>query len=389
VHFDKININKETFRQFASTSLMRFVVGMALGLAAIHYYYAGPIDPGKIALGSETAEARETWQGQPITGTRVRAIRSIVDGLSTALAARPRPDRPIVVWLGNSQLHAINQFKPGDHLAPYWLVERADCHDCFLPLGISLPNANMQEQYVLELDITRRIPVKMVIVELCYDNLREDGLRDEFELMMDGGLRADLRQSGVGRNMLAAWDARTKVDPDAEDVSGLQGFLQRPLEKFLVRGLAQVFPLWAARPSLRGQFLDDLYWTRNWLLGITPSTVRKPIQPRYERNMRALETMLADLSRKHITVIGYIAPIRHDLPIPYEIASYEAWKAEVAALGANYGMTLLNLEGLVPNDQWGTYHKNDVDFMHFQGPGHILVADALRPTVMRLLAGNE
>jgi hypothetical protein len=309
--------------------------------------------------------------------------------LSTSLAAHPQPGQPIVVWLGNSQLHTINQFKPGDHLAPYWLIEVASCTDCFLPLGISLPNANMQEHYVLALDIIRQIPVKVMIIELCYDNLREDGLRDEFELMMNDELRGNLQKSSIGREMLTTWDARTKVDPDAEEAAGLNGFLQRPLEKFLVARLNEMFPLWAARPFLRGQFLDDLYWSRNWILRITPSTVRKPILPRYDRNMQALEAMLADLNRHHIPVIGYIAAIRHDLPIPYEVASYDSWKDEVVTLAGKYGVTLLSLENLVPNNQWGTYHKDDVDFMHFQGAGHILVANALRPTVLRLLAGHE
>jgi hypothetical protein len=360
-----------------------------IGLGCIHFYYAGPTDPGKIALGTETVESQESWQGQPITGMRVRGIRSIVDGLSKSPTEQWRSNQPIVVWFGNSQLHSINQFKSGDHLAPYWLIEGANCPACFLPLGISLPNANMQEHYVLELTITRRAGVKMVILELCYDNLREDGLRDELELMMNDELRADLRNTTVGTEMVIAWDARTKVDPDAEDVAGLQGFMQRPLEKFLVASLDRVFPLWAARPFLRGQFLDDLYWFRNWVFGITPSTVRKPIEPRYDRNMRALETMLADLTHRHIAVIGYISPIRQDLPIPYDIASYDRWKGEVATLARKYGVMLLNLEKLVPNDQWGSYHKDDVDFMHFQGRGHVLVADALRPIVQRRIAGNE
>jgi len=382
-------MNKIAFRELANSALVRFIVGTALGLAAIQHYYAGPVDPAKIALGAENTESQESWQGHPITGTSVRAIRAVIDDLAGSLAANPQPKTPVAIWLGNSQLHAINQFKHGDHLAPYWLIEGAVCSDCLLPLGISLPNANMQEQYVLDLDITKRVPVKVVVIELCYDNLREDGLRDDFELLINADLRADLRRSGVGQEILAAWDGRTKVDPDAQEVAGLQGFLQRPLETFLVTRLGEIFPLWAARPSLRGQFLDDLYWGRNWVLGITPSTVRMPIVSRYDRNMRALDAMLANLARKRIVAIGYIAPIRHDLPIPYELTSYSRWKSEVAALAAKYNVTLLNLENLVPNDQWGSYHKSDVDFMHFQGSGHVLVADALRPTVFRMLAGEH
>jgi hypothetical protein len=381
-------MKRVALRELANSSLMRVVAGAVIGLAGLYYYYAGPIDPGKIALGTETIEARETWQGQAITGARVRATRSIIDRLADSQAQKPQR-MPIVLWLGNSQLHAINRYKPGDHLAPYWLIDRANCLDCFLPLGITLPNANIQEHYVLELDVTKHIPIKLVILELCFDDLREDGLRDEFELILDNHLRAELGKSNVGKEILTGWDASTKVNPDEEDVAGLQGFLQRPLEKFIVAGLDRVFPLWAARSYLRGQFLDNLYYFRNWVFGITPSTVRRMIAPRYARNMRALEAMMSDLTSQHIATIAYIAPIRHDVPMPYEMASYDRWKAEVAALAAKHDVTLLNLENLVPGDQWGSSHKDDIDFMHFQGRGHVLVANELRPEVLRLLAGKD
>jgi hypothetical protein len=49
----------------------------------------------------------------------------------------------------------------------------------------------------------------------------------------------------------------------------------------------------------------------------------------------------------------------------------------------------LNLERLVPAHQWGSVRKGDIDFMHFQGSGHKLLADALHPEVQRLLAREQ
>jgi hypothetical protein len=34
---------------------------------------------------------------------------------------------------------------------------------------------------------------------------------------------------------------------------------------------------------------------------------------------------------------------------------------------------------------WGTYHGDDIDFMHFQGEGHKLLATALLPHVQAML----
>ena len=368
----------------ATSSLVRFLAGAAIGIAALFYFYAGPVDPGTIALGTQTVEANESVDGLSITASRVGKLRSLV----RELRARPVPGRPVVLWLGNSQMHAINQYRPGDHLATYWLVNDVSCALCLLPIGATIPNADIQEHYVLASYFISQIKTDLVVLELCFDDLREDGLRDEFELVMDDNTRKHLDRSVVGKQILTAWDARAKVNPDAEEVAGLQGFVQRPVEKALVSGLGALFPLWRARPYLRAELLDDLYWFRNWVFRIKPSTVRRMIAVRYERNMRALETLMEGVARDRIPMIAYIAPIRNDVSIPYEPAVYARWKDEVAALAARHGVTLLNLEALVPGNLWGSYHNDDIDFMHFQGPGHQLVANALRPDVMRLLAAR-
>ena len=41
-----------------------------------------------------------------------------------------------------------------------------------------------------------------------------------------------------------------------------------------------------------------------------------------------------------------------------------------------------------PGDNWGSYTGDDIDFMHFQGAGHRLVAEALLPHVEEMLAGR-
>jgi hypothetical protein len=61
----------------------------------------------------------------------------------------------------------------------------------------------------------------------------------------------------------------------------------------------------------------------------------------------------------------------------------------VETLARRHGVLLLNLETLVPPQYWGTYHKDDIDFMHFQGEGHRLLAEALRPAVESWTLGRE
>ena len=320
----------------------------------------------------------EQWQGRDVTALNPIGIRELIASQTQTMAPVPDCDRPAILWLGNSQLHFINQYRVGDHLAPYWLRKNLGCG---IPLGLSLPNANLQEMYVLETVATRRLPVRAILLELCFDDLREDGLRSEFSGFFDAADRRSLMTNIVGRQILgSAETAWNKANSDDEN-GGLNGFAQKSLEENLTNVLGKVWPLWAARSDLRAQALVDLYFTRNAVLGITPTTVRKMIAPRYARNMSALEQLFKDARSKNISVIAYIAPIRQDVSLPYDAIQYARWKAEVSAMARQSGARLVNLEALVPAVHWGETSHRDVDFMHFRGEGHRILADALLPYV--------
>jgi hypothetical protein len=170
-----------------------------------------------------------------------------------------------------------------------------------------------------------------------------------------------------------------------KDGIGLEGFVQQRVEQALTSRLASVSDLWAKRPDLRVKVLIDLYLLRNAVFGIKATTVRKMIPLRYARNMQALETILSDADINGIPVLVYIAPLRPDVAAPYDPLQYSEWKDEVFRLAKRHHARLMNLETLVPAKEWGTYSGDEVDFMHFKGPGHAMVADALRPAVTELL----
>jgi hypothetical protein len=367
-----------------NASLGRLLVAGAIAFVGLYIYNPGHLDPDTIALNPENQRQYETWKEQRITANRISDINTLIEQLSVSPEEHSTA-RHLILWLGNSQLHQINQYHSGDHLAPYWLIKSSRCGDCLYPLGISLPNANFQEHYVLAHLVEKHLPISLIVLELCFDQLREDGLREDFKLMMSDALRADLDESAIGKNILRGWDALYSKEPDKKRPSGLQGFAQERLENALDSGLGRVLPLWTYRPDLRGKFLLDLYFFRNWVFGIKPTTVRRLLKPRYQRNMQALELMMREAAQAGIPMLAYIAPIRHDVPLPYDVSEYESWKIVIAKLSEQYHVDLINLEQLVPAEEWGTYNGDDIDFMHFQGLGHVMLADALRPSIQRLL----
>src|SRR5262249_35291754 len=147
------------------------------------------------------------------------------------------------------------------------------------------------EYYFLTTMVGDRIPLSKfsaIILTLPFDKLRNDGLRDDFQMFMNGRIRARLGETQIGRDILGEWDSRNKAIGDDRS-SGLNGFAQKPLEDELNRLLDRTVPLWSQRGNLRTDVLVELYFLRNAALGIKPNTVRKIIRPRYVRNMQALD----------------------------------------------------------------------------------------------------
>lgn len=364
-------------------TLSRIIFAAILAFIALHFYGQRVIVAEEFALGTENARKVESRDGKEFTASYVKNMASIIEGIVNHSSVSA-PDPQYLLWLGNSQLHAINQFRQGDHIAPYWLRESLACSDCIVPLGFSLPNANFQEYLAISQYVQANVPVRAVVMELAYVQMREDALRGDFTPIMTQELQGRIGSTKIGREIISRWE-QSGDKKSSQRFSGLEGFIQKRYEEKLNSTLESNWPLWANRSSLYVNFLGDLYNLRNTVFFIKPSTVRKGIKSRSERNMAALEAILADCRRKEIPVIVYIAPVRQDHPIPYDAKEYDDWKKEVAAASARHSALFLNLEQLVPPQYWGSRDGETLDFMHFQGEGHKLVAKALLPKVNELL----
>jgi hypothetical protein len=360
---------------------LRLTIGFCLAAAALAAYGYHQIAPERVGLAAEVTFSAERWNGVPFTGSNIPSIKETIRIQATEVpSGHAACRRKIDLWLGNSQLHSINYQQPADHLAPYWLRKASSCPNDYIPLGISLPNASLQEHLVLAHYVAARTTVSRVIISLTFDDLREDGLRNEFASLLSDHDRDRLRAGSAGRAIIERAEAEWHTSAGGggkSDGGPLEGFVQKHVEDRLNAALSRISRMWAQRANLQSALLYDLYFARNALLGIKPTTVRKMIRPRYLRNMAALQSLLEHMHAAGIPVLAYISPIRQSPKPPYNSVEYEAWKQEVAGLAQRTGARLVNLEKLVPDDQWGSYIGDEVDFMHFRGKGHQLLAEAV------------
>ena len=293
------------------------------------------------------------------------------------------------LWLGNSQVHAVNQQKTGETNAPPILFKLLSARGLDL-ITLTQPNANLEEHYVLFEYVRHHAPIRVLILPAVFDDMREEGLREDVAILTkDQETRVALGKTAIGAALLRS---ATAAGGENVDTKGISGTPQEKMESAVNTWLAGHSELWASRPELRGRFLLSLFFARNMTFGIKPTTKRKVIRGRYEANFSALKATLQAAKEDGIKAILYIAPLRGGVEIPYERSEYEKFKLDVARIASSYGARFANLETLVPDDLWGMKANTglgegeELDFMHFQAAGHTLLTTRLDALVAEALA---
>ena len=139
-----------------------------------------------------------------------------------------------------------------------------------------------------------------------------------------------------------------------------------------------------------GQIFHKLYLLRNSIFNINSSTTRKILRQPYLNNQNAFKEILNLASKNKIEVLVYIAPIRNDVKLPYDIEEYDSFKKQIKNITNKNGAHFVSLENIVPSEFWGQIYstnikKKEIDFMHFKTEGHNLLAYSLLTELRKIL----
>ena len=359
---------------------------MVVSLLLLPFFLNGmigdtPINWEELALGKETFSPHVFLED----GTRVYAKNqdqvvhcSSIENCFKNFSINKKT--PVVLWLGNSQLHAINQYKETDVLASEILHNnlKKDGYDL---LTISHPSANLQEHYTIAEYAKLQLGLDSIIIGVVFDDFREDGVRNDIgKFLKDKPLSDELKATKIGRKIINNYK---EVLDTQDDYGALRLSFQDKAERFLNEKLESISEIWGRRPYLRGLVFNTLYKTRNYVFNINPSTKRKMIKPRFKDNWNALESLIDSYVSSGINVFVYIAPIRGDVEIPYLPNEYDKFKLELTLLASKKGFNLMNYEDLVPAQFWGLKDSTNIDgspeldFMHYQYGGHKILSDQI------------
>lgn len=359
--------------------LVTLGVGIGLGLWVLNYYYQNRIVPDELALGAGTKPMEVSWRSKPLTALRL----SNYAGVYPESSSREVHENE-AVWLGNSQLHSVNQYKEGDTLAPVYASERLG----WPVYGLSLPNASLQEHMVVgQWVLQRRVP-EWLIIPVVFDDTREDGLRPDFTEIDSPGLRTALAGSGAGIELTRELDKLSAGERESQGTTHSHFSLQVIVENALEGWADRHWDVWAKRGEIFSTFLaTDVYHLRNWIFGINATTKRPRIPQRYEKNMDSLRALLKAAADAHVKVIVYIPPLRWDVSPPYFLEQYEECKKDTQRVAREEGAYFIDIDHAVPDGLWGEAY-GDIDFMHFREEGHKILGEEMAATILRAESGE-
>lgn len=327
----------------------------------------------ELALGKYTSSCYAMFNGQRLHGGFLNQLPEIQSGVDKrGLSKR-------VLWLGNSQLHGINQFKKGQNNSVYYLFRYIFPINWDL-IAFSIPNGNLAEFYILFEYIRNKIPVNILVLPVVFDDMRNDSIRSDLITAVPHKLiKTNFTKTKTG-GIPATENEKILVPGSPDDMAGLKDTIQEKVEKILNKWMAKNFLLWNLRKQARGSFFTFLYRLRNSVFNISAQTKRPMIKGRYELNLTSLKSILESAKNNGIKVLVYNVPIRHDVEIPYIITQYEKFKKDIEKVVKENEGVFVNLENVVPTAFWGRKGSTgikgggELDFMHFKEKGHIIVA---------------
>ena len=356
------------------------ITGLIIAIFALYYFSEIKKDQIKfeeLALGKDVTVEFGTVDNYKV---HCQDLRDINECISSYL--NYGENLPVTLWLGNSQLHAINQFTAGDKPSSVKLHKLLKKKEQFL-ITFSQPNANLQEHLILLSHLIQKLPVKNLILPVVFDDMREINIRSQIENIFEYNETKNflIKSSKIGKSLYKNFLSTKENSSDSS--------LQKKSEKILNQGLEKIWPIWMNRPNLRGDLFNELYQIRNYIFQINPSSTRNMIPGHYLKNFQALEDLLSISNFKGLKVLAYIVPIRDDYKIPYHLDEYKNFKKDIKDLSVKKEIKFINLEKTVPNSLWGeknstsVTNKKEIDFMHFKSEGHDLLAEAIYQQIIK------
>ena len=376
--------------------LVPIIIGTAIGLSILVFLFSGEdtkfIDAG---LGLNTSSAPFDHKAGKFFCTSAIDVNDCIN------ESKKRSPKTRILWLGASQLYGINQRADKDRAAPWSVFDRLNEKSIDV-ITVAQANGYPEEHRILFEFVESKIKLDGLVLGLVYDDMREMGIRPSIQagiLDINNDAMTPKVNSGARSNVRPALST-TNSEKVLKAKIPIRATLQEKSEAWLTTKLENCCGLETLRAEVRGQILLMLTDVRRLLETLRARHTRDLSQyrvsipaARYKANRKAIQSILERAREKNTKVLLYIAPRPTDF-FPYDPNGYTEYKKDMMGLAKEFDATLVNLEDLVPNNMWGlidlTFGFPVRDPFHFQGKGHLLLADEIISAIeQQYIKGGE
>jgi len=362
--------------------------GIFLGVLAFHLvgHRVSKFDPDKVGLGLNTTSAVSYNRNLVISSGNPRML---IPAIQSARESRDH----VVLWLGASQLHAINHYEQGDDLAVgYANLQSTNNKNGDTYVQCSLGNANFHEMLCSYL-MLRGLDVKVdtLLVALTYDDLREAGIRPEVRKWMESPkIWLTKTQPGELRSLqeeLNKLETNQGVPNSPVARNPTSGTPQEQLEAEIVSGLVSFWAAYGKRGQIRSMIHIFLRSFAARILGGVFQR-RTPEVPKVIKswNQGALETLITVAIKDGLRICLYKQPHRPGLqPFLHNRQDYDRWHESIEAMARKTPQIhYQDFETIVPASLWGLTNEGRPDCFHFQDKGHRILGTAINTWLQSL-----
>lgn len=377
--------------------LFLIIIGIIVGVSIFSYSASKQRDfhPEDFGLGlnTQTRIGMDRDKLISVTGNGDQ-LKLFIPQIITRFKELKSEGKKVALWLGASQLHAINRKAEDDRLAVEFANQLSIDHsDSIAYLQVSTPNANFHDLLILyQLFRQEELKPDWLIVALVYDDLRENPIQKFLLELLKPLPKEVLSNYSVAMHEIQK-EINANLNSDAKhqvvERTVTHGTLQEKIEHYLISLLNQYLPGYQYRDKLQSK-ISILVTTLVSLAAIEVSLIKyrkhsddsqryPDIAPHLiDWNKNALKEIIEISKSDSTNLLLYRQPIRPTTGAFYHNRQlYQEFFDQLSNQVDNKSTYYLDLESIVESQDWGITNLGEPDVFHFTVRGHYLLGNAI------------
>ncbi len=344
-------------------------------------YLSSSFKPDELGLGRNTTGHIAYFNNKRLSG-----ISNAIDSVKFFMNQQVKVEQNnnLCLWLGNSQLHSINYYQPGNRLAVEYtnklLAENGDNTTVY---QFSCPHLNIIEELLFISEIRNMgINPKVLILPVTYRSFHFTTIRSELKSLTGyknvEKIITDNKLKEIYRYEIES-DERGKLKSEKKT-------WQDQSEESINLWFTNNFPLYQYRENTKSYFTYFPLQAIHFFSDKTKDLNVKGKEDAVALNIIALSTILDYAKNNNIKILLYQVPHPQDPNFFfYNRDAYNQFFDHIKKIASNYrNITFLDLSKLVELNLWGISNDGYKDTYHFKDKGHQLLGDTIAYTLLNI-----